>query len=745
MNRILPFLLVFLCHCLHAQEMRVVHCTAISQQAEVFNFYVDEENNKWAGTSQGLYRIHSADNASKVPLTDQLWSLLQQPGGNKHLIFNHSDLFTTADSVGNKVLLDGSNQVSAAYFDDESKDLWIGTTERGVYRFATRGNSGVEFVEQFDSDNSRLKSNRINTIFVDQYGKQWIGTTSGVLVGNEKKWRLYEKGSNIQAITEIGPDVWIMSEDVLFMADPRNRWIPGDFDLSVANGSIKSIRFDSDGRLWSASDIITRYDVVEDKAERFGRAEGFSSREVRYITVDRENALWVGTADKGLFLIEKESAMTVSCEVSRKLSCEGRQRDAALKVKIIGGLPPYKYRWTNGLRGDAPEGLGAGLYTVTVTDSEDRQKVVSARVDDVDLKIDATILKQASGKNLNDGAAQAVAEGGRPDYGFRWDNGETSARAVELTVGQHKVTVTDANGCEKTTVIDITAKEAPKVEELVLKVNSTGSNRCADDQAVSLSAEVTGGMTPYKYQWSQKDLNGPKVAKLAADTYSLTVTDALGNSVESSVTVEGPSPLTLKAYEAQPASRDVSRDGRALVKVSGGSGEYTYIWDNGESKQTAVKLTAGEHSVTVLDANNCKANAEVNVTVRQIPELDIRSISSGQIIRLEKLYFDADSSRIKPESTPMLNELSRFLRANTSITIEVGGHTNNIPETEYCDRLSTARAKSVVEYLQANGVDSNRLNFKGYGKRKPIASNKTVSGRRRNQRVEVKILSVNSG
>jgi outer membrane protein OmpA-like peptidoglycan-associated protein len=94
------------------------------------------------------------------------------------------------------------------------------------------------------------------------------------------------------------------------------------------------------------------------------------------------------------------------------------------------------------------------------------------------------------------------------------------------------------------------------------------------------------------------------------------------------------------------------------------------------------------------------------------------------------------------KSLPVLNEMYNFLQENGGIVIEVGGHTNNIPPDAFCDKLSTARAKSVADYLTAKGIDPNRVFFKGYGKRKPIVSNDTPEGRKQNQRVEIKILQM---
>ena len=101
---------------------------------------------------------------------------------------------------------------------------------------------------------------------------------------------------------------------------------------------------------------------------------------------------------------------------------------------------------------------------------------------------------------------------------------------------------------------------------------------------------------------------------------------------------------------------------------------------------------------------------------------------------------------LKDNSFTILDDIFLFLDNNEDIEVEIQGHTNgNRGIThEYCDNLSTSRAKMVASYLATKGIDVERLKFKGYGKRKPIASNRTKEGRTRNQRVEIKILSIKS-
>lgn len=124
-----------------------------------------------------------------------------------------------------------------------------------------------------------------------------------------------------------------------------------------------------------------------------------------------------------------------------------------------------------------------------------------------------------------------------------------------------------------------------------------------------------------------------------------------------------------------------------------------------------------------------------------IPQLG-ENLRKGQEIRIEKLYFDIDSASIRPQSVPILEELYYFMKTNPEVIVEIGGHTNNRCDSEFCNKLSEARAKSVVEFLNGRGITENQLKYKGYGKRKPVATNATPTGRKRNQRVEIKILSL---
>lgn len=122
--------------------------------------------------------------------------------------------------------------------------------------------------------------------------------------------------------------------------------------------------------------------------------------------------------------------------------------------------------------------------------------------------------------------------------------------------------------------------------------------------------------------------------------------------------------------------------------------------------------------------------------------LDNSKMAVGQVYKIEKLYFETDSANIKPESYAVMDELREYLDKHKKIRIEIGGHTNNKCSEKYCERLSLNRAEAVKAYLVSKGIDTRRINTKGYGGKNPVASNSTKEGRQLNQRVEIKILSI---
>ncbi|WP_129574845.1 MULTISPECIES: OmpA family protein [Sorangium] len=121
----------------------------------------------------------------------------------------------------------------------------------------------------------------------------------------------------------------------------------------------------------------------------------------------------------------------------------------------------------------------------------------------------------------------------------------------------------------------------------------------------------------------------------------------------------------------------------------------------------------------------------------------IRRISgSAEIEIMKQVEFEFDSSRILPQSYPILDEVVRLLKANPEIKLlSIEGHTDNQGTIDYNDRLAHNRAIAVRVYLINKGIQSERLTSVGYGSRRPLVANDTPEGRQRNRRVEFHIKS----
>ena len=107
---------------------------------------------------------------------------------------------------------------------------------------------------------------------------------------------------------------------------------------------------------------------------------------------------------------------------------------------------------------------------------------------------------------------------------------------------------------------------------------------------------------------------------------------------------------------------------------------------------------------------------------------------------LENVEFDFGKATLRPASYKTLDELADYLQRKADDKIEIGGHTDNIGSEVKNKALSLDRAKSIVSYLVAKGIDPARLTAKGYGSMEPIEENNTEAGRQKNRRSEVKIL-----
>ena len=598
----LTLLLLLLNTGLWAQkEMRVVRCDAVSDRVSIQNIFVDEENRTWIGNEEGVFEVLDQSLGQAMSVAEGQIALYAIPGGNAPLLLDKSQL---EKELGFSITID--NPLTAAYYRPTQKELWLGTQANGAFRLRADDNS-IRLLDSYTSRNSKLKTDQINTIFVDPFGNTWIGTNDGVFFGKDNKFDLEERYFNFTKIEmDFNNRIWLLADDLLGYMNRKDVWTPVDMPEGALDGPIIDFTFDPEGFLWVVTEIVARIDLESEDYTIYGPAQYYTSQFANTIESDLDGAIWVGTEEKGLFLIESATAMTVNLVLEKGLDCDQAGNTAALSVRISGGVEPYEYTWAEGKASGAnPTNLGEGTYIVTVTDGRGTEKIAKAEITDPRVLAKATMLEKESGLNENDGRAAIQVNQGLAPYTYVWDNGERTQTAVQLSEGNHQVTVTDKNGCQ--TVAEVNVERV--IGALSASIQQDGVIKCYGEAIVSLTVETAGGKAPFTYKWS----NGATMessANLGAGNYEVTVSDALGNQTAASIEITQPEAFTATIEVLNPPLVG-RRDGAVTVQLTGGNGPFIYKWSNEEDRDTTRQLAPGPISVTVTDITACKAEAEV--------------------------------------------------------------------------------------------------------------------------------------
>ncbi len=277
-------------------------------------------------------------------------------------------------------------------------------------------------------------------------------------------------------------------------------------------------------------------------------------------------------------------------------------------VGVTGGTTPYNYAWSNGATAAQANNLVAGSYTVTVTDANGCTVTATATlVATSGPSVNVTSTPVSCGAT-SDGTATAAVSGGTPPYNYDWNdvNNQISQTATNLEAGNYSVTVTDAAGCAFTASVAV-GQLGPDVD--VSQTNVTG---CFGDNNGAISLNISGGVGPYNYSWSNSQ-STQNIFTLTAGSYTVTVTDNSGCATIRTIVITGPSEV--EATIAVTPTLQGQSNGTATVTATGGTPPYTYAWSNSTTGSSTTGLGVGGHSVAVTDANGCVLTFNFTITV----------------------------------------------------------------------------------------------------------------------------------
>jgi outer membrane protein OmpA-like peptidoglycan-associated protein len=136
-----------------------------------------------------------------------------------------------------------------------------------------------------------------------------------------------------------------------------------------------------------------------------------------------------------------------------------------------------------------------------------------------------------------------------------------------------------------------------------------------------------------------------------------------------------------------------------------------------------------------------KAKAEADQLMRELSDLKAKQTERGIVLTIGDVLFATGMADLSPDAMRSVDKLVEFLRKYPNRNVLIEGHTDSVGNDEFNLTLSQKRADSVKEALTGKGIGEERITTKGYGKKYPVASNETASGKQQNRRVEVIILN----
>ncbi len=302
------------------------------------------------------------------------------------------------------------------------------------------------------------------------------------------------------------------------------------------------------------------------------------------------------------------------------ISCHGGQ-DGSIDATVTGGTVPYSAAWSGpgGYSSNALDiaNLGEGTYTLVITDEFGCQATASTTLlASAPMAAEITDTTHVSCAGENNGSATVTVSGGMPAYAYAWNTmpAQTGATATGLSPGAYEVTATDQYGCPITSNVTITGPAQPLATQLSGKTDVA----CYGAANGSATISVSGGTPAYTVAWNTDPAQtGLTASGLAGGTYTATVFDANECQTTRTVTISEPAqPLALTLVTQGNIACHGQTSGLATVQASGGSGPYSYAWNTVPAQYgaSATGLAAGEHTVTVTDANGCTASLPVTIT-----------------------------------------------------------------------------------------------------------------------------------
>ncbi|MCX6297396.1 MAG: gliding motility-associated C-terminal domain-containing protein [Bacteroidetes bacterium] len=319
------------------------------------------------------------------------------------------------------------------------------------------------------------------------------------------------------------------------------------------------------------------------------------------------------------------------------ISCKGGN-NGSINLTPAGGTSPYTFVWTGpGAFTATTEDISSlyyGTYSVTVTDSHGCTTTLNKTITEPTLLALSSTVTNATCPSFLNGSINLTVSGGTAPYTFAWTGPSAFTASTEdisgLASGSYSITVTDLNGCVKTTTITVTQPSSIVISNTTSSFTGGFQVSCFNGNNGSINITVVGG-TPfpgpvYTYSWT-----GPgaftattqNISGLLAGTYQVIVTDMAGCTANKIITLSQPAAVSsiltpVIVNGGYNITCNGSSNGSVNLVPAGGTSPYSYSWTGPSAFTSTLQnisgLIAGTYTVVVTDINSCTGTNTIMLT-----------------------------------------------------------------------------------------------------------------------------------
>ncbi len=374
----------------------------------------------------------------------------------------------------------------------------------------------------------------------------------------------------------------------------------------------------------------------------------------------------------------------------------------AIDFSVTSNSEINSLEWSNNSESEDLSNLSPGLYTVTVTNLATCRDSFPFMVDSIPPFEVVTALTEPTCGGGTDGAIELTIQDGAAPILIDFGIGASEVTTLSnLSSGDYPVTITDVNGCTEQNIIELRELElALDTNQLVVQMPS-----CFDFSNGRVAISIANGEPNYQYDWN--DGNGfvttSSLNNIPAATYQVNVIDANLCEGDFEFTVDQPDALTLVLAGANISCQGAD-DGMITAIVEGGTGGYTFDWNNNQTSEQIMGLTAGDYSVIIRDENQCEI-----ADAAMIIEPDLIDLTIGNVV--DALCFGDNTGSITVNSSGGNGNFeysadgTTFQSSPTLSDLAVGDYTITVRDPNGCTETIAASIAQPAELSVDAGED----------------------------------------